>query len=121
MYLFQGRLNRTDYAIGSGILLVTCIVLLGFGFVVIGLPFDQLVFHPLFMLTVGIALLGTISLSVRRLHDMDLSGWWCLLQFVSIINFIFGIYLFAKAGTESENKYGQPQSLKSSVMKIFWD
>jgi uncharacterized membrane protein YhaH (DUF805 family) len=43
---------------------------------------------------------------VRRLHDLDRSGWWALFAFVPLVNFIFGLYLLFKRGTEGPNRYG---------------
>lgn len=36
---------------------------------------------------------------IRRLHDLGRSGWWSLLMFVPLVNFVSLIYLlFAKGG-----------------------
>ncbi len=47
----------------------------------------------------------TISLSIRRLHDVDKSAWFLL---VSVIPFgsLYLLYLYAKAGTPGDNRYG---------------
>jgi hypothetical protein len=45
----------------------------------------------------------TISVWIRRLHDIDLSGWWVLPAFlISPISFVF---LCLKRGTPSHNKH----------------
>jgi len=46
---------------------------------------------------------------VRRLHDFDASGWWSLLLLVPFVNFIFGLVLAIKAGTEGANNFGPPR------------
>lgn len=47
------------------------------------------------------------AMARRRLHDMDYSGWLCLLLIVPIANFVLGLMLLFKGGTEGKNKYGK--------------
>ena len=54
-------------------------------------------------------LLPTVSVSVRRLHDIGKSGWWILLAIIPIVNFIgiFVIIVFTiMEGEEQPNQYG---------------
>ena len=53
-------------------------------------------------------LLPTIAVSVRRLHDLNKSGWWYLLLLIPIIGPIVLIVWFIKRGTDGPNAYGQP-------------
>jgi uncharacterized membrane protein YhaH (DUF805 family) len=47
-----------------------------------------------------------ISVSVRRLHDVNRSGWWLLIE-LTIIGLLFPIlYWFCKKGDEGENRFG---------------
>ena len=46
-------------------------------------------------------------LSVRRLHDLNESGWYVLLTFVPITKF-FILWLMFRKGTPTTNKYGEP-------------
>lgn len=43
-----------------------------------------------------------------RLHDMGLSGWWQLLLFIPLVNFLFVLFLFIFPGDEGSNQYGKP-------------
>ena len=45
-------------------------------------------------------------LMIRRLHDLNLSGFFVLLSFVPIVSFGLIVYLFIKKGTEGDNDYG---------------
>jgi uncharacterized membrane protein YhaH (DUF805 family) len=52
-----------------------------------------------------ILLVPSIAVTVRRLHDKNLSGWWAVLSVVPIL----GLFLLApltSRGTEGENNYG---------------
>ena len=54
-------------------------------------------------------LLPSISVSVRRLHDIGKSGWWILIGIIPIVNFIgiFVILVFTlMEGEEQPNQYG---------------
>ena len=46
-------------------------------------------------------------LSVRRLHDINVSGWYVFLTFVPFCQF-FILWLIFKEGTEGANRYGEP-------------
>ena len=52
-----------------------------------------------------VALLPGISLSVRRLHDINRSGWWLLLS-ITLIGLIPLIYWACQRGARVENDYG---------------
>jgi uncharacterized membrane protein YhaH (DUF805 family) len=69
-----------------------------------------------------IFLLPNLALTIRRLHDLNMSGWWTLTSYVpialsylfnvgllSLIGFIFNIILlilFCRKGTDGDNRYG---------------
>ena len=55
-------------------------------------------------LTLFLVIAG-LSLSVRRLHDIDRSGWWFLIIF-SIIGIFVLIFWACKRGDEDENRFG---------------
>lgn len=43
---------------------------------------------------------------VRRLHDLDFSGWWVLISFVPILDlFLLAMLVFGE-GAEGENRFG---------------
>ena len=43
---------------------------------------------------------------VKRLHDLDLSGWYYWLGLIPLVNLIFGLYVMFGRGTIGPNKYG---------------
>jgi uncharacterized membrane protein YhaH (DUF805 family) len=45
---------------------------------------------------------------VKRLHDLNKSGWLWLLGLIPLVNVFFGIYLLFGKGTEASNDYGAP-------------
>ena len=59
-------------------------------------------------------LLPTISVAVRRLHDVGKSGWWLLVMFVPLLGALYLIFLYVQRGTEGRNIYG-PDPLESAA------
>ncbi len=54
-----------------------------------------------------ILIIPFLTLSIRRMHDLDKSGWWI---FISAVPFIGGIWFFILTvlpGTEGLNNYGE--------------
>lgn len=50
---------------------------------------------------------SSITLIIRRCHDLDKSGWFSLLLGIPVINIFFGCYLTFVRGTIGPNKYGE--------------
>lgn len=101
MKFFEGRMNRTKFIC---FFLIAALV-----YACLGLKTSQ---TPA-SLTIGIfALLGclvfTLSICARRLHDLDITGWYSLLFLVPIGNILLLAYLSFAAGTSGENAYGPP-------------
>jgi hypothetical protein len=44
---------------------------------------------------------------IKRLHDINLSGWYWLLGFMPLINIAFGLYATLKDGTPGPNRFGE--------------
>ena len=59
----------------------------------------------LFQNLIGLALfLPGLAVTVRRLHDINKSGWWCLTCVTPLI--VVLIFFLCKRGDEGSNKYG---------------
>tara|TARA_B110000014_G_scaffold152548_1_gene106626 strand:+ start:569 stop:868 length:300 start_codon:yes stop_codon:yes gene_type:complete len=57
-------------------------------------------------ITRGILILPNVSLVIRRLHDINKSGWWMLLFFTIVGLIPLFYWLYYKKGDQSENNYG---------------
>ena len=51
-------------------------------------------------------LIPGIAVGVRRLHDINKSGWWLLLLFAILIGWIILLIWSIKTGTDGSNDYG---------------
>ena len=48
----------------------------------------------------------SLSLYIRRLHDIDRSGWWLLLAIIPFIGIITLIFFWCLKGSQNRNRYG---------------
>lgn len=48
----------------------------------------------------------SLSVSVRRLHDIDRTGWWLLLGLIPILGWIVLIVFACQKGTAGANRFG---------------
>lgn len=143
--LFHGRVNRRNYLIFVAILLllVTCV---GFLIYLSLIPTYSMLanidkpnqspveFNKTFITIFGYVIqyiliplmfmvfVFDISMQVRRLHDINLSGWFCLVRFIPFIGDIFELFLICWPGTKGENGFGsEPQprvSFKHDLLKL---
>ena len=60
---------------------------------------------PLNMIAGLVTLLPGLAVSVRRLHDIDRSGWWVWIA-LTIIGIFVLIYWDCKKGTAGPNRFG---------------
>lgn len=70
------------------------------------------VIEILFLAIAFAALVLNVIQTIKRLHDVDKSGWYILLSPVPFINLILGLYLLFKKGTEGPNRFGDDPLLK---------
>ena len=96
--VFEGRARRKEYWLHV-LLYVICYMIAFFIDMATG---TTIIFTSL--VTLGL-LVPTISVSIRRLHDTDRSGWWFLLGIVPIGGLVLLIF-FCLDGTPSENRFG---------------
>lgn len=57
---------------------------------------------------------------IRRLHDLNQSGWLSLIMFIPLANIIFALYVLFAKGTEGTNKYGTPRTTPSWEKVMAW-
>lgn len=94
---FKGRARRSEYWF---FYLFT--VILGFIFGAISRNTGSGI-NSAFMLFI---LIPSISVCVRRLHDIGRSGWWWWLNFIPIIGAIVLLIFCAIDSDPNENRYG---------------
>ncbi len=63
------------------------------------------IFGLLMLAFVGGLTVPAMAVSVRRLHDIDKSGWWVLLGFVPVASLVLLVWL-AQPGAFRTNRFG---------------
>ena len=51
-------------------------------------------------------LIPTLAVTVRRLHDIDRTGWWIFINLIPLIGFIVLLVFAVTDGTPGSNRYG---------------
>lgn len=100
---FSGRACRSEYWYFA-LFMVICELVAG----VLDVSFyaetnTSAPFAAIFIIVTFLPGLGVI---VRRLHDVDRSGWWYFIAFVPLIGFVVLLIWFCKQGTRGPNRYG---------------
>ena len=75
------------------------------------------ILKPLISVTAVFTLIAALSVMVRRFHDTNRSGWWCLICLVPFIGTIWFLILMCKKGTQSPNRFG-PDPLEKEVKVV---
>ena len=75
-------------------------------FVFVGEIVARTIGRPVFQLFFLAVLLPSLSVTVRRLHDLDRSGWWMLLDLVPLVGWIILLVWFCAKGTDGPNSFG---------------
>ncbi|PWK59889.1 DUF805 domain-containing protein [Roseicyclus mahoneyensis] len=96
---FSGRAQRSEYWWFVLFNFIGSIILNIIDTAIIGVPALSIIW------ALGL-LLPALSVSVRRMHDLDKSGWWILVAFIPLLGFILIIYWFVQRGTEGPNRFG---------------
>lgn len=104
---FEGRLNRKAYIFRQLFLLGLSI---GIGFIAALILALCDAYESVITAVAQTALFTFLYpiafLSIRRLHDLDNTGWLYLIMFVPFVNIIFWIYISFKKGTHGSNRFG---------------
>ena len=106
LFSLKGRCSRGEYI--ARVLLVFIV------FVISGYSGNDIVKYNIFsafyiwflVVCMLISIIQYFPLSVRRLHDINVSGWYVFLTFVPFCQF-FILWLMFKEGTEGTNNYGE--------------
>jgi uncharacterized membrane protein YhaH (DUF805 family) len=121
---FSGRVGRGDYFAGDVLLLLAMFLIIAAFIVVVDLLtpegfVDQILIFSLITAFLGLLniFIVWIGLNVRRLHDINYSGWALLLGFIPLLNFIIGLMALFKAGNSNKNKYGDVPNENKFLLK----
>ena len=106
--VFKGRAVRPEFwyfALDSAIIQISLSII----DIIIGWEvgiIDGIQTLPLFETSRLLLLVPSISVTVRRLHDINKNGWRSLLWGLPVIGWVILILWLCKKGDEGENQYG---------------
>ena len=111
----SGRFGRLSYLAWQAVLFIA-LILIGFFFALL-MPDpnkeSDLKFLTIFIVIFFILYLPVIytyfTITIRRLHDLNRSGWWSIIIIIPLVNLIFYIYLISVTGNKTPNNYGAPR------------
>ncbi len=114
---FNGRARRSEYWWFELAYLLSLIFLGAIGEILTSPSFQNYVLGTLATIIVLGSILPMLAVSVRRLHDIDKSGWNILWFIIPIVGFILRIIWFCSRGTVGDNRFG-PDPLAQTTGEI---
>lgn len=99
--VFSGRSHRTEFWMFT---LVSFLISVALGFLDL---FDLGIVGSLFTLAIFVP---SVAVSVRRLHDINRSGWWVLVALIPFIGWLVLLIWAIRKSDEGENRFGAPLS-----------
>ena len=101
---FRGRARRSEYWYFTVVHWLMILVAMGVSYLA------MLAIPALGIALYSIAVFGTfvphLAVSVRRLHDIDRTGWWYLFGLVPLLGTIVLLVWFCTDGTRGPNRFG---------------
>ena len=106
---FSGRALRSElwWFVLFGFLggIITTII----DIMILGYPIE--VNGPMYLIFLVAMFIPSIAVTARRLHDVNRSGWWQLIE-LTIIGILLIIIWNATEGKKKKNRFGNPIKLK---------
>ena len=106
---FNGRASRSEYFRFS-LMTALCIAIIISVFGIIGLAtnglFSAIILYTVLGIINLILLIPNLAITVRRLHDINKSGWYFLINFIPLVGPIWFIILMLTKGDIDTNNYG---------------
>lgn len=119
---FSGRARRSEYwyfRLATAVIFFVFIALaiivsiIGGGFLGFPVAIGLIALYSL------IALIPSLAVTVRRMHDLGKSGWNVLISFIPLVGPIWFLVLLATEGEHGENYYGpDPKSTIEEIDEI---
>jgi uncharacterized membrane protein YhaH (DUF805 family) len=96
---FEGRASRQQFWM---FILLYVVFAIALAMVEVAVGLDDIL-TSIYGLVLFLPYLG---LAVRRLHDINRSGWWILIGLVPLVGFIVLLVFYVKQGDSEANQYG---------------
>lgn len=108
---FQGRSRRAEYWWFVLAFTIVCFI----AGIIDGVVFGNMETGPLQVVLILAALVPSIAVSIRRLHDIGRTGWWLLIGLIPFLGFVVLLYFHVQPGIRGENRFG-PDPLEGEAI-----
>lgn len=102
---FNGRARRKEYwmfILYNMIFAIIAIILDN----ILGIKMDGIGYGPIYLLYLIAIIIPSLSVLVRRLHDVGKSGWMFFITLIPIIGTIWLLVLMMSDSNPGQNQYG---------------
>ena len=100
---FKGRSTRKDlWFVVLDIFIIAIII----GFIVGPLQLEEKIVDLILEVYSLLLIIPMFSLEIRRLHDINKSGWWILLSLIPGVGTIVLLVFYCTPSVNENNKYG---------------
>ena len=114
---FSGRATRREYWMFSLFYMIFCFIAGILGVVLASVTNSQsLALVPIVVLILAL-IIPSLAVTVRRLHDVNKSGWIFLIQLIPVVGVLasfYLLYLFCIEGNPNANQWGASRNTKAS-------
>ena len=107
---FSGRALRSELWFFALFIVLGSIVTVIFDVMVLGYSVES--YGPLNLICIVALFIPAVSVTARRLHDVNRSGWWQLIE-LTIIGILLILVWNVTEGEKKKNIYGPPIKIKS--------
>jgi uncharacterized membrane protein YhaH (DUF805 family) len=108
LFSFKGRASRKEYIVKLIIIVIIFFILqLNLEYIDEKDSWVLIILSCISVLLAYISIFQYFPLAIRRLHDLNSSGWFVLISFVPFGQLLI-LWLMFKKGTDGVNDYGEP-------------
>jgi len=115
----KGRFSRLSYLAWAGLLSLIALIVVMINTLLVSRnisaeamldqpPSLSYLFWPSWIVLIISFYLSNVFM-IRRLHDLNRTGWLALIVYLPVIGFLFWLYLVVAHGSTERNRYGRPR------------
>ena len=104
----HGRLSREAFLITFVGLMLFSAITTPFLYKLCRLFLPVIIINLMAVAYVASIIYATVVICIKRLHDLNMTGWISILALFYPLNLLFFAYLCIKQGDDENNKYGEP-------------
>lgn len=117
---FRGRSSRSEFwwgVLGNSVIMVALIVLLVVSLTCLSTPINafSITMIVLFALFCVVEFIPSLSLMIRRMHDIGKSGYYILVLLIPVLGYFWYMYLVTRPSAGSDEKVTQNDEITDEI------